>query len=64
MAETQEKQVYPGNRFEAARRNVVKLYHLLQDPQFDLFGWHQAVNEEMLELQANYFERDFEGDKE
>jgi hypothetical protein len=45
------------------KRNVERLHNIMQDPQFGYFTWHQSINEEMLELQANYFDREFEGEK-
>jgi len=63
METPQEKKTYPGSRFDAVKRNVERLHNIMQDPQFGYFTWHQSINEEMLELQANYFDREFEGEK-
>ena len=63
MAEP-EKRIYPGNRFDAVKHNIELLHKLVDDPEFGCFTWHEMLNEQMLDLKANYFERDFEADAE
>lgn len=63
MAETPAGQVYPGTRFDAVGKNIETLHKMVKEPAFGAFTWHEMFNREMLELNANYFERDFEDDK-
>ena len=59
MAESMADQ--GGPRYQAVRESVRKLHQLLESPEFGCFTWHAFVDSGIRELNANYFDKNFEG---
>ena len=52
-----------GTRFDAMLAAAKKLVAVMEERQFGCFAWHMLINEAMKELDASYYDKDYEGDK-